>query len=153
MGQPGIEPGTSVLSGLRSSRLSYWPFGAATLAVARLGWPRGAGLQKRTSVEVYRHGRPALNGRRVERQGKRGEGKDPRTTPPGGDVARPRSWCPLGLQNSPGGAVLPRKEVIQPHLPVRLPCYDFVPIASSALDGCLPCGLAHRLQAYPTFMT
>ena len=24
---------------------------------------------------------------------------------------------------------LPRKEVIQPHLPVRLPCYDFVPIA------------------------
>ena len=22
----------------------------------------------------------------------------------------------------------PRKEVIQPHLPVRLPCYDFVPI-------------------------
>src|SRR5438874_10752638 len=23
---------------------------------------------------------------------------------------------------------LPRKEVIQPHLPVRLPCYDFTPI-------------------------
>ena len=33
-------------------------------------------------------------------------------------------------------APLPRKEVIQPHLPVRLPCYDFVPIAGSALDGC-----------------
>ena len=32
---------------------------------------------------------------------------------------------------------LPRKEVIQPHLPVRLPCYDFVPIAGSALDGSL----------------
>ena len=48
---------------------------------------------------------------------------------------------------------LPRKEVIQPHLPVRLPCYDFVPIAGSALDGSLPCGLGHRLQAYPTFMT
>jgi hypothetical protein len=31
---------------------------------------------------------------------------------------------------------LPRKEVIQPHLPVRLPCYDFVPIAGPALDGC-----------------
>ena len=31
--------------------------------------------------------------------------------------------------------MLPRKEVIQPHLPVRLPCYDFVPIASSAFDG------------------
>ena len=28
-----------------------------------------------------------------------------------------------------------RKEVIQPHLPVRLPCYDFVPIASPTFDG------------------
>ena len=27
-----------------------------------------------------------------------------------------------------------RKEVIQPHLPVRLPCYDFVPITSPAFD-------------------
>jgi hypothetical protein len=31
-----------------------------------------------------------------------------------------------------------RKEVIQPHLPVRLPCYDFVPIAGSTFDGSLP---------------
>ena len=33
---------------------------------------------------------------------------------------------------------LPRKEVIQPQLPLRLPCYDFVPITNPALDGCLP---------------
>ena len=33
---------------------------------------------------------------------------------------------------------LPRKEVIQPHLPVRLPCYDFTPITSPTFDGCLP---------------
>ena len=33
--------------------------------------------------------------------------------------------------------VLPRKEVIQPHLPVRLPCYDFVPITDPTFDGCL----------------
>ena len=25
--------------------------------------------------------------------------------------------------------LLPRKEVIQPHLPIRLPCYDFTPVA------------------------
>jgi hypothetical protein len=31
-----------------------------------------------------------------------------------------------------------RKEVIQPHLPVRLPCYDFVPIADPTFDGSLP---------------
>ena len=32
--------------------------------------------------------------------------------------------------------MLLRKEVIQPHLPVRLPCYDFVPITSPTLDSC-----------------
>jgi hypothetical protein len=33
--------------------------------------------------------------------------------------------------------VLLRKEVIQPHLPVRLPCYDFTPIAGPTFDGSL----------------
>ena len=33
--------------------------------------------------------------------------------------------------------LLLRKEVIQPHLPVRLPCYDFVPIADPTFDGSL----------------
>ena len=60
----------------------------------------------------------------------------------------------LGVSSDPGvEAGLPRKEVIQPHLPVRLPCYDFVPIADPALDGCPPRGLAGRLQACPTFVT
>lgn len=31
-----------------------------------------------------------------------------------------------------------RKEVIQPHVPVRLPCYDFTPITGPTFDGCLP---------------
>ena len=31
--------------------------------------------------------------------------------------------------------VLLRKEVIQPHLPVRLPCYDFVPITDPTLGS------------------
>ena len=34
--------------------------------------------------------------------------------------------------------MLLRKEVIQPHLPVRLPCYDFTPIISPTVDVCLP---------------
>ena len=29
--------------------------------------------------------------------------------------------------------VLLRKEVIQPHLPIRLPCYDFTPVIAPAL--------------------
>ncbi len=33
---------------------------------------------------------------------------------------------------------LPRKEVIQPQLPLRLPCYDFTPVTSPTFDGSLP---------------
>jgi hypothetical protein len=31
-----------------------------------------------------------------------------------------------------------RKEVIQPQVPLRLPCYDFTPVADLTVDGCLP---------------
>ena len=47
---------------------------------------------------------------------------------------RPRSGA---LDAAMGAKMLLRKEVIQPHLPVRLPCYDFVPIAGPTFDGSL----------------
>jgi hypothetical protein len=56
----------------------------------------------------------------------------------------PDRWCSVKLL---------RKEVIQPHLPVRLPCYDFVPIASPTFDRSPPCGLGHGLRVLPTFVT
>ena len=37
-----------------------------------------------------------------------------------------------------------RKEVIQPHLPIRLPCYDLTPIIEPTFDCSL---LAVRIQA------
>ena len=37
-----------------------------------------------------------------------------------------------------------RKEVIQPHLPIRLPCYDFTPVINPTFDSVL---LAVRLLA------
>ncbi len=43
-------------------------------------------------------------------------------------------------QQQLGCQMLLRKEVIQPHLPVRLPCYDLVPIANPTLDVSLPKG-------------
>ncbi len=46
------------------------------------------------------------------------------------------------------GQVLLRKEVIQPHLPVRLPCYDFVPIADPTFDGSLHKGWATGFGCY-----
>ena len=45
-----------------------------------------------------------------------------------GDIHRTGS-CPLfELKFVSLRIYLPRKEVIQPHLPVRLPCYDFTPL-------------------------
>ena len=34
-------------------------------------------------------------------------------------------------------SVLLRKEVIQPHLPIRLPCYDFTPVINPTFGGVL----------------
>ena len=45
-----------------------------------------------------------------------------------------------------------RKEVIQPQVPLRLPCYDFTPVAEPTVVSCLPCGLAHCLRVNPTPM-
>ena len=39
---------------------------------------------------------------------------------------------------------IPRKEVIQPQLPLQLPCYDFVPVTGPALGGRL------RKVTFPT---
>ena len=42
---------------------------------------------------------------------------------------------------------VPRKEVIQPHLPIRLPCYDFTPVTKRTVATAL---LAVRLAASGT---
>ena len=46
----------------------------------------------------------------------------------------------------------PRKEVIQPQVPLRLPCYDFTPVADPTVDGSFPCGFGHRFRVKPTPM-
>jgi hypothetical protein len=54
----------------------------------------------------------------------------------------------LGVSGVPKQPLrIPRKEVIQPHLPVRLPCYDFTPVTRLTLDTGVPEGFAQRLQA------
>jgi hypothetical protein len=69
---------------------------------------------------------------------------------PGQRTARVPSTCraPAAV----GAAAFPRKEVIQPQLPLRLPCYDFTPITDSTFGRCLPCGLAHGLRVFPAFV-
>jgi hypothetical protein len=60
-------------------------------------------------------------------------------------VLRESSFAPSKLNTlstSPiSPSTLPRKEVIQPHLPVRLPCYDFTPIIDPTFGGWLPRGV------------
>ena len=51
-------------------------------------------------------------------------------------------WCVIHSER------LLRKEVIQPHLPVRLPCYDLVLIASPTFDGSLHKGWATGFGCY-----
>ena len=46
-------------------------------------------------------------------------------------------WGGVELGSADRCSELHRKEVIQAHLPVHLPCYDFVPVTSPTLDGCL----------------
>jgi hypothetical protein len=74
------------------------------------------------------------------------------------DVISRRAWAPddrshrraRSLRSKSSG--IPRKEVIQPQLPLRLPCYDFTPITNPTFDGSLPCGLGHRLRVLPAFV-
>ena len=63
--------------------------------------------------------------------------------PPRHKRSRQATWTPSNQPQATNGQepkmpVLLRKEVIQPHLPVRLPCYDLVPIASPTFDGSSP---------------
>jgi hypothetical protein len=51
---------------------------------------------------------------------------------------RPRIITPDDRVSSRLADIVPRKEVIQPHLPVRLPCYDFTPVTWPTFDGCPP---------------
>ena len=46
--------------------------------------------------------------------------------------------------------ILHRKEVIQPHLPIRLPCYDLTPIIEPTFDCCL-LAVSSQASGVPNF--
>ena len=56
----------------------------------------------------------------------------------------------LGICQSLTFPVLHRKEVIQPHLPIRLPCYDLTPIIEPTFDGCL-LAVSSQASGVPNF--
>ena len=164
VGQGRLELPTSRLSSARSDRLSYWPDRtrpgtarpeppARNRPVEAAGLePATRGLQSRRSPAELRPrvpcplapaGPPArrLRGRAPARAGgaavaaRRGSaagGAAPASRPATGAL---RKGCAGGAGRR--GRVL-RKEVIQPQVPLRLPCYDFTPVADPTVAGCLP---------------
>ena len=126
---PGrLELPTLRLSGVRSNHLSYGPMAARQ---------PGAWAQARDRTLL----RPGPYGRRFEAR-KRKEKRRRRRPAFDWSSNRPvRAWRNIL-----------RKEVIQPQVPLRLPCYDFTPVADPTVVACLPCGLAQRLRVEPTPM-
>ena len=61
------------------------------------------------------------------------------------EPGRYRSWFRYSNESESAGgfrrsriySLILRKEVIQPQVPLRLPCYDFTPVADLTVAGCL----------------
>ena len=60
--------------------------------------------------------------------------------------------CKLCAREHTALTSISRKEVIQPHLPVRLPCYDFTPVMKLTVVSASPRRLGNRLLVNPTPM-
>jgi hypothetical protein len=125
VGQGRVELPTSRLSGVRSNHLSYWP-GSSTHSLRRVG--AFARLPMIVCKSTHTH---------------LGPWKLVRTCH---DLSR------LDPFQKPLESGLLRKEVIQPQVPLRLPCYDFTPVTIHSLGTCLPFGLAQPLLEQMTPM-
>lgn len=162
VGLGGLEPPTSRLSSARSNQLSYKPLNCA---INRLTPTR------RKSRKVDRPSRlvPRPRGAPGQRPMRRASAsqshslkKEKRRRQTRLRYARQQTDCPLPLfqvfqKAEASGEAFPlrnilRKEVIQPQVPLRLPCYDFTPVADPTVVACFPCGLAQRLRVKPTPM-
>ena len=110
VGLTGVEPVTSSLSGTRSNQLSYKP-----------GWSGGGSRTRTGDIQLAKLALYRLS-------------------------YAPRAWGGRGLREGlTSGAQAPRaarrplrKEVIQPLVPQRLPCYDFIPITTHTLGRQTP---------------
>ena len=120
VGRVGLEPTTSPLSGVRSNHLSYQPVSDAS--------PKPHGLCRPV------RGRYAEGIRRWRHKflemlcQSRSSGRL---------IVVIVEACP-GSGPAPCQQSTLRKEVIQPQVPLRLPCYDFTPVADPTVAGRVP---------------
>ena len=121
-----LERPTSRLSGVRSNQLSYRPESHPTWIAAPPAAAKADAARPRPGLKT---GRPGAIHRLCVRGRADGGGR--------------LSSADLAIHSGLRPAVKPaevtfRKEVIQPQVPLRLPCYDFTPVADPTVDGCLP---------------
>ena len=121
VGPDRFELSTPRLSSVCSNQLSYGPSPAA---VVRFHARLATGLAKSSSVEleVRRETKTAANRKMLSTSEDEG--------------ACPSRSRGLAFTNILTRSIL-RKEVIQPQVPLRLPCYDFTPVADPTVVSCL----------------
>ena len=107
-----LELPTLRLSGVRSNHLSYGPMRRRSGAVRALG----------------------SRSRRPDPMARRGERKNGKRNVDGGHSA-PVVFSDVPIGRETWRNIL-RKEVIQPQVPLRLPCYDFTPVADPTVVAC-----------------
>ena len=66
--------------------------------------------------------------------------------------ARQMITLAIHIEGADSLVVFLRKEVIQPQVPLRLPCYDLVPITEVTFGAYPSCELARRLRVPPAFV-
>ena len=134
VGPTRFELVTSRLSSVRSNQLSYGPIGRIDQIPS--SWPKANLNGTRSWARDRLDNLIGYQG--VERETK---------------TAAIRSSVYFRRLNKPKlGETVLRKEVIQPQVPLRLPCYDFTPVADPTVVAYLPYGLAQRLRVEPTPM-
>ena len=173
MGLSGLEPPTSRLSGVRSNRLSYKPRLKfySVLFLLLLSVSLFFFMIRQPPAFPYRPQYSIIGRLRLNMS------TQAQTTCSGWVRVFPLSASPpdlfqclssfsasrafflplrLGFPSAPKQQCSPyfflRKEVIQPHLPIRLPCYDFTPVTRPAFGGSSLFRLGHRLRAFPAPM-
>ena len=116
----------------------------AKQALSQLSYGPGESL---VGLDGFEPSTPALSRRCSNQLSYRPHGRQPQGSPSRFPRQTTDRWWALQkrLRSS-------RKEVIQPHLPIRLPCYDFTPVTNLTVVGAIPCGFGDRLLVKPTPM-
>ena len=147
VGSSGLEPPTLRLSGARSNHLSYEPLCTELPVVFPSSRPFCEGPSHCFQCEKISHLRdfPTVSEAKCFADcagtSKLNNVMVVTLIPKNSLVFALRALARLTskvlLCRSPCFAGLLRKEVIQPHLPIRLPCYDFTPITDSTFGAAL----------------